>query len=163
MQETRKVFIPTDFSVNSLNVLNKLLKQSTNTIFNIVLIHGYQSSSSITDLLFFSKDSIIEKLQSTEFVEAYEVIKNAHQSIISEISIDIIPFKTKAYISNYFKYSNVDYFIISKTYELNFINKKSFDLLPYITTSSIPKKEIQINTNLISEFEQSGVISELFT
>ncbi|WP_313376828.1 hypothetical protein [Chishuiella sp.] len=158
----KKIFIQTDFSIYSLNILNTLLKESTDTIFNIVLIHGYQSTKSFKDLLFHSKQNILEKLETIEFIEAYEVIKNAHESIISEIRIDIIPFKKKSYIKNYFQSNDIDFFIISKNYQLNFIHKNSFDLQPFINSSSIQKKEIEINPIIISNFEHYGIISELF-
>ena len=61
MNGNKRVFISTDFSIQSLSVINQLVKESSNTVFDIVLIHGYQPSNTITDLLFFSKNKMIEK------------------------------------------------------------------------------------------------------
>lgn len=161
MNGNKRVFIPTDFSIQSLSVINQLVKESSNTVFEIVLIHGYQPSNSITDLLFFSKHKMIEKLQKSAFVKAYEVIKNANQSTISSIKLDIIPFKRNLYIKNFFENSNIDSFIIPSTQQFHFESKNSFDLIPYIKKSKIPVKEIFVNES-INGLGYTEIIDELF-
>lgn len=161
MKGNKRVFIPTDFSIQSLSIINQLIEESSNTVYEIVLIHGYQTSNSITDLLFFSKQKMIEKLQKSAFVKAYEVIKNANQSSISSIRLDIIPFKRNLYIKNFFENNKIDSFIIPSTPQFHFESKNSFDLIPYIKKSRIPVKEIFVKENSYG-LGYTEIIDELF-
>lgn len=161
MKGNKRVFIPTDFSIQSLSIINQLIEESSNTVYEIVFIHGYQSSNSIADLLFFSKQKMIERLQNTAFIKACEVVKNASQSTIASIKLDIIPFKRNLYIKNFFEVNKVDSFIIPSAHQFHFENKNSFDLIPYIKKSGIPIREILVKENIYG-FGYTEIINELF-
>ena len=79
---TKTILIATDYSLESLNILKKVLKEKDaaedQNQYNILLTSGYDSGDSIRDLLFSTKTSVFNKIRPTEFCDAFGIISNKY-------------------------------------------------------------------------------------
>lgn len=156
----KTILIPTDFTIQSLNVLKSVLSNnSSNTSYNIILLHGLSLDDSIRDLLYFSKYKHIEALTNPEFEEACEVIKNKFDSQISSLRIDLFTGFNVSAFNNYLEGNKVEEIFVSDKKQV-FSNKNSFNLSRFIEKCNITPIFIDgIANTTISE---QGKIAEVF-
>lgn len=156
----KTILIPTDFTVQSLNVLKAVLNQNnTKQEYDVILLHGFNSTDSIRDLLFFSKPQQIASLMNTEFEEAYEVIRNKFDSQINSLKIDLFSGYNSSAFNTYMEANGVSE-IFTSDRKPKFAHKNSFDLARFINKS-------RINTTIIESVSKSSVpergkIAEVF-
>lgn len=136
--ETKKVLIPTDFSVKSLELVRKTIEDSEKGSLEIVLLHGVYLSNSITDLLFFSKTRMIKELQTDEFTEAINVLRNKYPIKLDSLHVDLITSKNKAYFMNYVEAAHIDEIVVPQKDFLDFKKVKGFNTLPLFDACGIP-------------------------
>lgn len=154
------ILIPTDFTVNSLNVVKSILAGSdANQQFDVILLHGVASGDSIRDLLFYSKSQQIDLLINPEFEEACEVIKNKFDSQIHSLRIDLFSGHTKSAFNNYLEGNKVQHIFISEQKPV-FSSKRSFNLVPFIEKCTLPVSKIDAVIN--SSVPEKGKIAEVF-
>lgn len=59
---TKTILIATDYSLESLNILKKVLKEKEasedQNQYNVLLVSGYEAGDSIRDLLFNTKSTV---------------------------------------------------------------------------------------------------------
>ncbi|GEC78385.1 hypothetical protein [Flavobacterium aquatile] len=156
----KTVLIPTDFTVQSLNILKSVLSTNeSNVKLDIILLHGLSLNDSIRDLLFSSKYQQIESLTTPEFEEACEVIKNKFDSQISSLRIDLFTGYNVAAFNNYLEGNRVvDIYVSDK--KPVFTNKKSFDLSRFIEKSSANVITVDAIPN--ANFSEKGKVAEVF-
>lgn len=156
----KTIVIPTDFTVQSLNVLKTVLHQNNaQQKYNVILLHGFNLGDSIRDLLFFSKSQQIESLMSTEFEEAYEVIRNKFDSQIGSLKIDLFTGYNVSAFNTYLEANSVKE-IFTSDRKPEFANKNSFDLSRFI-------RKCTINVTVVesvgkSSVPERGEIAEVF-
>ncbi len=156
----KTVLIPTDFTVQSLNILKSVLSSNASNVkLDIILLHGLSLSDSIRDLLFSSKYQQIESLTTPEFEEACEVIKNKFDSQISSLRVDLFTGYNVAAFNNYLEGNRVvDIYVSDK--KPVFTNKKSFDLSRFIEKSSA--NVITVDAFPTISFPENGKVAEVF-
>ena len=156
----KTVLIPTDFTVQSLNILKSVLSTNPSTIkLDIILLHGLTLNDSIRDLLFSSKHQQIESLTTPEFDEACEVIKNKFDSQISSLRVDLFTgYNVSAFI-NYLEGNRVVEIYVSNNKPV-FTNKKSFDLSRFIEKSAVNVITVDAIPN--TNFSEKGKVAEVF-
>lgn len=157
----KTILLQTDFTIESLNVLKTALAQSNqDDNFDIILLHGVHLSDSIRDLLFFSKQKIINQLVSEEFEQACFVIRNKYASKINSIRKDIFTGFTQSAFNSYTDANQIDVIYLPANFQWNFNKQKSFDLIPFINKSKLPIEQIgwQTATNI----PEKGKVAELF-
>lgn len=162
MNAVKKVLIPTDFNVKSLNVLLEFLKRNPTDQFEIILAHGYDMSYSISDLLFYSEYKLLKKIQSEEFRESCKLIENTYQSRLTKVKFSILTGSTKRYVKNYVTANNIDLIVCCNDYNMKFKSKDSFNLLPYLKASKIELINIENTNNIVSELEHSEQLADIF-
>ena len=90
---SKTILIATDYSLESLNILKRVLQEKNalqdNTQYNILFVSGYDMSDSIRDLLFTNKNTIFNKIRPQEFCDAYEIIRNKYSHLIDKIVCDV--------------------------------------------------------------------------
>lgn len=101
------ILIPTDFSVKSLNVLTQGLNQEQDDV-QIVFCYEYNLSSSITDLLFFSKQKKLQSLISDKFSNALEITRNSYAPKIKGMEFDFFYGGNKQAFKNFLEAKKVD-------------------------------------------------------
>ncbi|HMO60607.1 MAG TPA: hypothetical protein PKC39_04360 [Ferruginibacter sp.] len=157
----KKILLPTDFSIESLNLLKSILSQNNDGWkYDIVLLHGVTLTSSISELLFFSKASLIQSLTNTDFEDACNVLKNKYASHINSIRKDIFTGFTQTSFNNYVEANRFDMACIPASYKLQIKSSKSFDVVPFIKKSKL--KTEQIEWNMETLMPEKGRLAELF-
>jgi hypothetical protein len=156
----KTIVIPTDFTVQSLNVLKTVLNQNNSQQkFNVILLHGLTLGDSIRDLLFFSKPQQISSLMSAEFEEAYEVIRNKFDSQINSLKIDLFTGYTVSAFTTYLEANGVQE-IFTSDRKPEFTNKNSFDFSRLVNKCNIDVTVVESVGK--SSVPQRGEIAEVF-
>jgi hypothetical protein len=136
----RTILIPTDFSIESLNLFKYAAQQAIESL-DIVLIHGLHLSDSILDLLFHNRTSSISKLTNSDFDDACRILCNKYASKINSMRIEIFSGFTNSAFQNFLEGNRITDIVVPKTYKL-LLTGKSFDLLPYIRAGKLPIQEV---------------------
>ncbi|AYN66508.1 hypothetical protein D1013_03470 [Euzebyella marina] len=136
--EAKKILIPTDFTTQSLELVQQTLEASSDRPLQIVLVHGCYPSLSITDMLFFSKTRIINQLQSEDFVEACKVLKNKYDSKLNSLTVDIITSNNESYFKNYLEGNKITHTIVPNEGFLNFKKVQGIDTIALLKNCGLP-------------------------
>lgn len=157
----KKLLIPTDFTIESLNVVKSVLNErSYEWCYHIILLHGVRLSDSITDMLFYSKAKMRESMSSHSFEEACGVIKNKYASGIASMVVDFFTGTTQAAFDSYILANRIDEIYMPRRYELRRRNKQSIDILPYIHKCGKPVRAVEWNMEVV--LPEKGKLAEVF-
>ena len=157
----KTILIPTDFTVESLNLL-KIALQNNSALeekLRIILVYGQWTSSSITELLFYSKVRMLEKLENAEFKGSCKMLLGRYDRIIEHMSIDIFSGTNQNAFENYLEGNHVTEAYISKNYKFKLQNNNSFNLIPFFTKSKL--KLVEINWDTVSTEQTESPKNEL--
>ena len=161
---TKTILIATDFSLESLDILKKVLKkkhdQNDENKYNILFVAGYDMGDSIRDLLFTTKGTILNKIRPQEFCDAYSIINNKYPDLINKITCDIFTGSFQRTFNNYVEAIQIDeaYYSTSKSKSLG---KNQFDITNYLKKNKhIEAQEVVTKT---TEFlPEKGRLAEIF-
>ena len=161
---TKTILIATDFSLESLDILKKVLKKKNEANdenqYNILFVTGYHLGDSIRDLLFTTKNTIFNKIRPNEFCEAYSIIKNKYPHLVKKITCDVYTGNFQRAFNNYIEAANVDeaYYASNKSKNLK---KGQFEITSQlIKNKHVQAQEVQIQT---TEFlPEKGRLAEVF-
>tara|TARA_R110002051_G_scaffold1700_3_gene9622 strand:+ start:12009 stop:12488 length:480 start_codon:yes stop_codon:yes gene_type:complete len=128
----KKILIPTDFTVESLNVLKYVLEHHSEKKIHIVLVHGTMLPDSISELLFFRKNVFMESLMSDAFCEAKDIIANKFFSKIHRIETELYFGFNRSALQKFIEAHHITEAYIPTNYTFKKVNKKSFDFIPQI-------------------------------
>lgn len=159
---SKKILIPTDFGIESLNLLRIYLQnhELKNETIDVVFAHGYSMNDSINDLLFFSKNKTLERLVHQDFEDACHIINNKFASLIKNVRYELFTGYTQASFNNFLEGNSIDLILISKEKKTQKSSGKSFSLIPYIKKSKVEKIELKV-----PQYErpvEEGNLAELF-
>jgi len=161
---TKTILIATDFSLESLDVLKKVLKNKTEqndeNQYNILFVSGYDMGDSIRDLLFTTKSSIFEKIRPQEFCDAYSIIKNKYPNLINKITCDIFTGSFQRTFNSYVGTALIDEAYFSSVKGRN-LNKSQFDIVPYLKRCK-HVNAIEILTKAPELVPEKGRLAEVF-
>ncbi|MBK7884605.1 MAG: hypothetical protein IPJ81_13105 [Chitinophagaceae bacterium] len=158
----KKILIPTDFTVKSLILVRETIEQATEEKIQIVLVHGIQPPSSITELLFFSKSKLINSLQTEEFINACKLIKSKYQSRISSMYVDIIMGNNRSYFHNYLTGNQIDEIYFPLNYKMAVKHPLSFDIIHLLKKCPIKSTALDCLQNPVNINAETEQISDLF-
>lgn len=161
----KTILIPTDFTVESLNLAKIALQNSLEKgeKLKVILVYGQWVSSSINDLLFYSKAKVLEKLESEEFKASCQILLGKYENTIEQMTIEIFSGRNQNAFENYLLGSKVTEAYIPNNYTFKLKNSSSFDLMPYLTKSKLPLVEVNWDKATIQDHENSkDELSALF-
>ncbi|WP_177765309.1 hypothetical protein [Flavobacterium sp. I3-2] len=154
--KTKNILIPTDFSLESLNIVKTLLSEAVSKqleeTYHIVFITGYDKGDSIRDLLFQSDASIIQKLKTNEFNEALGILKNKYAKYFISSKFILYNGYFQSRFNQVISCNKIDEIYFSATKPKSTL-KNIFCLNKNIKKCELPKYEIQIETP-IKSFEK---------
>lgn len=157
----KTIVIPTDFSVESLNVLKTLLNESEHLYnYDIIMLHGMHLSDSITDLMFMSRTKVCRELSNPAFEEACTVIRNKYGSLIHSLRKDIFTGLTQAAFDSYLEANKVNDIYVPTGKKMKFSNKRSFDIMPFVYQSTAMIHEVEYQTE--NALPEKGQVAEVF-
>jgi len=160
----KTILIATDFSLESLDVLKKVLKnkseQNDENQYNILFVSGFDMGDSIRDLLFTTKSSIFGKIRPQEFCDAYSIIKNKYPTLINKITCDIFTGSFQRTFNNYIETAVIDeaYFSSAKSRNLS---KGQFDMTPYLKKCK-HVNAVEVLTQTPEFVPEKGRLAEVF-
>ncbi|WP_185286453.1 hypothetical protein [Chryseobacterium indologenes] len=160
---TKTILIATDYSLESLNILKKVLKEKEakedQNQYNILLTSGYDSGDSIRDLLFNTKTSVFNKIRPAEFCDAYGIIKNKYPHLVNKIICDIFTGSFQRTFNQYVKAENIEEAYYSTSIKSK--GKGKFDLVPYIKKcKDLPSTEVKVEIK--ERVPERGRLAEIF-
>ena len=85
----RKILVPTDLSVKSLNLVKEAVHESDAMELEVVLFYATHMSDSIGEMLFFSKHKLIESLSAEDFLISFDKLKESFTKRLKTISIEV--------------------------------------------------------------------------
>ncbi|AYZ14319.1 hypothetical protein V2E39_15810 [Chryseobacterium arthrosphaerae] len=159
----KTILIATDYSLESLNILKKVLKEKDasedQNQYNILLTSGYDYGDSIRDLLFNTKTSVFNKIRPEEFCDAYGIIKNKYPHLVNKIVCDIFTGSFQRTFNQYVKAENIEEAYYSSSVKSK--GKGKFDLIPYIKKcKDLQSREIAIEVR--EKLPERGRLAEIF-
>ncbi|WP_343660653.1 hypothetical protein [Chryseobacterium sp.] len=159
----KTILIATDYSLESLNILKKVLKEKDaaedQNQYNIFLTSGYDAGDSIRDLLFSTKTTIFNKIRPAEFCDALGIISNKYPHLINKIVCDIFTGSFQRTFNQYVKAENIEEAYYSLSVKSR--GKGKFDLIPYIKKcKELNSREITIEAR--ESLPERGRLAEIF-
>jgi len=146
----KTVLIPTDFNLKSLSILNSLIQQKTEKM-NIIFLHAFKLSDSITDMLMLSRRSRDYENVSDEFYNTINEFKGKYPDQVNCIGIEYFYGSTVAAFKNFLEAFDVDYIAYLKNYDFKPINKYSID--PKFLTERSGCEVLYLNTLTVHNSE----------
>lgn len=137
----KRILIPTDFNIESLNTLKRALDGLGDTEVHIVLMYSEYISQSITDLLFYSPETKRNDLLTPAFKEALNILKNRYEKNILSIRVEFFHGYGVSAFKNFLEGHKIDLIFVPKYYQLS-PPKNGFDPIPIIKKSKIPYYEM---------------------
>ncbi|MFC4164020.1 hypothetical protein ACFOWU_10160 [Epilithonimonas zeae] len=160
----KTILIATDFSLESLDVLKKVLKNKTEqndeNQYHILFVSGYDMGDSIRDLLFTTKSTIFGKIRSQEFCDAYSIINNKYPNLINKITCDIFTGSFQRTFNSYIETAAIDEAYFSSVKSKN-LSKGQFDLTPYLKKCK-NINAIEVLTQTPEFVPEKGRLAEVF-
>ncbi len=138
----KTILIPIDFNPESLNTLKLALKENSISEVDIILMYSEYLTDSITDLLFYSADRIIQSHMTSDFEETISILKNRYETSIKSIKIELFHGYNTTSFKNFIEAKQIDTIYIPKKYTLK-LKKKGFNPLPFIKKSGVSVQEIE--------------------
>ncbi|QIY91803.1 hypothetical protein [Chryseobacterium gallinarum] len=159
----KTILIATDYSLESLNILKKVLKEKEasedRNTYTILLVSGYDSGDSIRDLLFNTKTSVFNKIRPAEFCDAYGIIKNKYPHLVDKIICDVFTGSFQRTFNQYVKTEHIEEAYYSSSIKSK--GKGKFDLIPYIRKcKDLKSQDIAVET--IEALPERGRLAEIF-
>jgi len=146
----RTIFIPTDFSEASLNLVEHTLLQASEDEIEIVLTHCFYLTTSITELLFFDKDELFHSLKSHHFNAALKTLRQKYQQVKVEFRWEIFTGFTQAAFRNFISGNRITEAVIPHPYFLLTRTLGNFDPTPYVRRSRLPVTVVALDATLIA-------------
>lgn len=159
----KTILIATDYSLESLNILKKVLKEkeaaNDENQYDILLTSGYDSGDSIRDLLFNTKTSIFNKIRPAEFCDAYGIVKNKYPHLVNKIICDVFTGSFQRTFNQYVNAENIEEAYYSSSIKSK--GKGKFDLIPYIRNCKDLKSH-EIAVEVRERLPERGRLAEIF-
>lgn len=148
----RKILIPTDFTVQSLQLVEFAFINYPNTKLDIILIAGFKLLDTRWAIFHFSEREQIRKQLSEEFFEAKRLIVREHKEAIDNITIQLFSGVNSFAFQNFLEQLHVDDAIIPKANSLYCPSGKWFDTTMFIKKNV--KNVIEVPVELTEEVPQ---------
>jgi hypothetical protein len=162
----KTVLVPTDFNLESVQIIDALIQDQPHETFNIIFIHAFKISDSITDMLMLNRRSRDYENVSDEFYQLLNDYKSKYNDQLSRIGIEYFYGSTVAAFKNFIENFEVEFIGYPKNYNFKPINKFSIDpkyltersgcKLLVLDTTNIRRKENLIDTRIEEKQLQSA-------
>lgn len=133
----KTVLIPTDFTLQSLDIVKAAARRFAAQQLNIVLFHALHIPTDIQDLLFMSKTVPHEKLTES-FRHACAAIKKKHSYVIAQITFRHLHGSTPAVFRNFIEANGIDLIFMPAHTSLTPPYDNSVDVLPLFKKATVP-------------------------
>jgi hypothetical protein len=136
----KNILIPSDFSIKSLDYINDLLYTYRNEQMNIVLVHVFLMSDSITELMLLSRRRKEYDFISPEFWNRCKQLEYEHWPQINSIRVECFYGSTVAVFKNFLEGQKIDEIVYPQHYQFRKLSKMSLDPARLIARSGLEVK-----------------------
>lgn len=123
----KTVLVPTDFTLESTKIIDALVQNQKEEQLNIIFLHAFKLSDSITDMLMLSRRSRDYENVSNEFYQKIYDLKIQYPEQINGIAIEYFYGSTFAAFKNFVDAFEVSAVAYLKDYHFIPLNKYSID------------------------------------
>jgi hypothetical protein len=123
----KTVLVPTDFNLESTKIIDALVQAQPHETLNVIFLHAFKLSDSITDMLMLSRRSRDYENVSDEFYQQLNEYKKRYSNEISKIGIEYFYGSTVSAFKNFIEAFDVDCIAYPKDYNFKALNKYSID------------------------------------
>jgi ABC-type sulfate transport system substrate-binding protein len=123
----KTILIPTDFSLESIKLIDSLVQNQSSETFRIIFSHAFKLSDSITDMLMLSRRSRDYENVSDEFYQKLNYYKAKYPKHLESVRIEYFYGSTTAAFRNFIDALEVDCIAYAGNYNFTPINKYSID------------------------------------
>ena len=123
----KTILVPTDFNVESTKIVDALVQSQPNETLNIIFLHAFKLSDSITDMLMLSRRSRDYENISDEFYTQLNQYKSKYTTQLNNIGIEYFYGSTVAAFKNFLETLEVNCIAYPKAYDFKPINKYSIN------------------------------------
>jgi len=155
----KTILIPTDFTMESLNLF-KYVMQSTTVDVHVIFFHCMMPSTSIIDLLFESSEEVVASLTSADFKEAISIIKNRYGTHRSTEVVELFKGRTNAAFLNFLDGNRVDEVVVPTEYQFIKAHSRSIDPMSFI--KDVPVSIIEVSWTWSKNIPEKNQLAELF-
>lgn len=155
----KTVLIPTDFTMESLNLFKHVM-QTTVVDVDVIFLHCIAPSDSIMDLLFTSNDDIAESLVTRDFKEACSIIKNRYGSHRSNEVVSIFKGRHHNSFLNFLDANKIDEIIVPKEYRFIKAHPRSVDPMGFIR--DVTRSVVEVSWIGSKSLPEKNQLAELF-
>lgn len=133
----KRILIPTDFTVESLQLVEYAILNFPKTKLDIILVYGFKMPDMKWGLAHFSARREINKLSTESFTKAKNVLVREHSDAIERLNIELFTGYNSCAFQNFTEPLEVNDAIVPKGKFLHFDHSRCFDPTRFI------KKNIQ--------------------
>jgi len=154
----KTILVPTDFNIESTKIIDALLQNLPGTQLNIIFLHAFKLSDSITDMLMLSRRSRDYDNISDDFYNILNQYKENYPLQIGAIGIEYFYGSTVAAFKNFIENFEVEHIAYPVDYNFKSINKYSIDpkiliersgrKIMYLDIPALPQGENLMSTKI---------------
>jgi len=156
----KNILIPTDFNVDALACIQDLCRQHENSRIQLIFIHFFKLSDSITDLLMLSRRNKEYDYVSDEFYAACETLKSKFPQLAA-VKVDFFYGSTLGMFRNYLEAHAIDAVLDLKNCSLKPLNKMSVHPEGLIQKCGLDVVRIQPLATQVQQVQRRYVAEEL--
>ena len=123
----KTVLVPTDFNLESTKIIDALVQAQPHETLNVIFLHAFKLSDSITDMLMLSRRSRDYENVSDEFYQRLNDYKKRYPNQVKNIGIEYFYGSTVSAFKNFIEAFEVDCIAYPKDYDFKALNKYSID------------------------------------
>lgn len=155
----KKILIPTDISIKSLNVVHAAVEHFQEPV-EIVLFHSVSVANGISDLLFANKREIRSYI-TQEYSDACQILKNKYSSHIKRLQTVFFYGSTLNVFNDFLEQQNADCIIINEQHDYQETYKFSINPMKLIKKSKCKILSLNVEKASGAKVTETSTISEL--
>ncbi len=157
----KNILVPTDFSVQSLQLVHQIVKSNPRGQVRIYLVHMLKMPTDIMDLLFLKKHQLYQYVPDS-FKQAIEMLKNKYPAQIEWMGVEFYYGSSVSILNDVLESRRIDEGCILRGYKYGLPLAQSVDMKPLLNRSKAIVLEIPV-LGKVSQVGEANFLSALFT
>lgn len=159
----KRILIPTDFTVNTLRLVQEAVLKTDNPLVEVILFYCSLMPSSVTELRYFSPQSLQYQLSSPPFEQRSESLIKQFSGKLKSIKTEVVLGNSKRHLRNFLEAEDIHLIGLPISYRLQFSHPLAIDPLKLLSTSSVSTMALYWNgdedTRTVSKDHLTAFIS----
>lgn len=148
LEKMKKVLIPTDFSVDSLQLIEYAILNNPNSKLHIILVAGHKLPNTRWAITYFCEKEELYKHFTDDFITAKRSLMLEHQKSIETIRFKLYTGKNSFAFQNFLDQIEADNTIVPKSKCLHCTSKKWFDTTKFLRKNVPNAIEVPVERTL---------------